>query len=100
MNRVKSYTADYIAKAVEHCCSAEKPIAAVARDLGIAYETLYLWMKKAGRTGKRKAIARPMPQTQEAMRAEIEQLRRELDEARKERDFAKKAAAFFAQQNK
>ena len=64
------------------------------------YGTLYGWMKKAGKTKKRLDVAATAPQTEAAMKAELEQLRRELEEVKKERDFLKKAAAFFAQQSK
>jgi transposase len=57
-------------------------------------------MAKAGKTKKRVDVAAAAPQTEAAMKAELDRLRRELEEVKKERDFLKKAAAFFAQQNK
>jgi transposase-like protein len=68
--------------------------------LGVAYDTLYDWMRKAGKT--RKAAEAPPPSVIEpaALMAENERLRRELEEVKKQLEFAKKAAAFFAQQNK
>jgi len=106
--RTKQYTKAYVARAVQLCEDSNRPIAAVARDLGIQYQTLYDWMRKAGKTKRVDAsslppMARgkpPVARTPEAMQAEIDRLQRELDEANKKLEFAKKAAAFFAQQNK
>jgi transposase len=98
------YTREYVARAVKLCEDSNRPVAEVARDLGVQYGTLYGWMKRAGKT-KRRQVGPPLssattPQTPEAMQAEIERLRRELEETKKKLEFAKKAAAFFAQQDK
>jgi transposase len=98
--RVKQYTKEFIARAVELADQSSAPITEVARDLSVEYATLYGWMAKAGKTKKRVEAAGATPQTDAAMKAELERLRRELEEVKKERDFLKKAAAFFAQQNK
>jgi transposase len=98
--RAKQYTKEFIARAVELADESTAPIADVARDLSVEYGTLYGWMTKAGKTKKRVDAAAAAPQTEAAMKAELERLRRELEEVKKERDFLKKAAAFFAQQNK
>ena len=101
----KQYTQAFANRAVQLCAERpDRPIAEVARDLGVGYATLYSWMKRAGKTKRRGSdphrTAPAVPQTPEAMQAEIERLRRELEETRKQLDFAKKAAAFFAQQSK
>ena len=100
--RAKNYPSDFIKQAVEMCAASGKPIAICARDIGVAYETLYDWMKRAGKTRKQSLAPPPKPpkQTSAAMQAEIERLRNELEETRKQLEFAKKAAAFFALQNK
>ena len=104
----KQFTKAYVARAVRLCEDADRPIAEVARDLGIEYQTLYGWMRKAGKT-KRRVDASSLPatvggtrvaRTPEAMQAEIDRLQRELEETKKQLEFAKKAAAFFAQQSK
>jgi transposase len=98
------YTREFTKQAIELCEQfPERPIAEIARDLGVQYGTLYNWMDKAGKTKQR--VSRPpkiaaSPQTPVAMKLEIERLQRELEETRKQLDFAKKAAAFFAQQSK
>jgi transposase len=102
--RVRKYSAEYRARAVKLCSESNRPITAVARDLGIEYGTLWDWMKKAGKAGGSVPIAAPSKMTAAttsaaAMEAELERLRRELEEVKKERDFLKKAAAFFAKQH-
>ncbi len=102
-SKAKLYTREFVARAVRLCDDSNRPIAEVARDLGVEYATLYGWMKKAGKTNKRKGVpvtTAPVPDTPEAMRAEIERLRQELEETKKRLEFAKKAAAFFAQHEK
>jgi transposase len=103
--RRKQYPREFVARAVRLAEESPRPIAEVARDLGVVYGTLYDWMKRAGRTDKTKRREAGPPsaatlQTPEAMQAEITRLRRELEETKKQLEFAKKAAAFFAQQNK
>jgi transposase len=98
--RAKQYTREFIARAVELADESSAPVAEVARDLGVEYGTLYGWMAKAGKTKKRLDVVAAAPQTEAAMKAELERLRRELEEVKKERDFLKKAAAFFAQEKK
>lgn len=102
--KAKQYTSTFVARAVRLCDESNRPVAEVARDLGVQYGTLYGWMKKAGKTKRQEAgppaAAQGSTPTPEAMQAEIERLRRELEETKKQLEFAKKAAAFFAQQNK
>lgn len=100
--KAKQYTREYVARAVRLCAESDRPVAEVARDLGVQYGTLYGWMKKAGKTKRQEAgpPGAPPPKTPEAMQSEIDRLRRELEETKKQLEFAKKAAAFFAQQNK
>lgn len=103
--RAKQYTRAYVTRAVRLCDESNRPIAEVARDLGVEYATLYGWMKKAGKTKRREGPRdgvhlTAVPSSPEAMQAEIDRLRRELEETKLKLEFAKKAAAFFAQQNK
>ena len=104
MTRPRHHTKAFMDRAVELCEAADRPIAAVARDLGLRYQTLYKWMSTAGKT-KRVDVPVPAPTPRAtrkaaAMQAEIDRLQLELDETKKQLEFAKKAAAFFAQQNK
>jgi transposase len=102
-SKVKQYTRTYVARAVRLCDESNRPVAEVARDLGVEYATLYGWMRKAGKTKRREGPPDPVAApagSPEAMQAEIDRLKRELEETKKQLEFAKKAAAFFAQQDK
>jgi transposase len=92
----KRYSSEFRAQAVRLCEESDKTIAEVARELGVEYQTLYEWMRKAGKT---KRVDEPV-QASPASDEEVRRLRRELDEVKMERDFLKKAAAFFARMNK
>jgi len=106
MARVRHYSKEVIARAVQMAEEQSNvPLSVVARNLGLQYGTLYDWVRRAGRTNKKRgqgatARAAPPPTTDAALQAENERLRRELEETKKQLEFAKKAAAFFAQQNK
>ena len=92
----KKYAADFRARAVRLAEESGKPLTQVARDLGVAYQTLYDWVSKA-----RKAKGRPEGERGPlSPEQEVRRLRRELDEVTMERDFLKKAAAYFAKVNK
>ena len=97
--KAKKYTREFRARAVRLCEESERPIAEVARDLEVPYQTLYQWMLQAGKAGGA-AAAQAAPPAAETPAEEIRRLRRELDEVKMERDFLKKAAAFFARSNK
>jgi transposase len=102
--KAKQYSREFVNRSVKLCEESNRPVTEVARDLGIQYGTLWGWMRKAGKTGRRESgplgQTSTVVQTPEAMQREIERLKRELEETRKQLDFAKKAAAFFAQQTK
>jgi len=88
------YTPEYRAEAVALVLSSDKPIAAIARDLGLGESTLGNWVAKAKQNG---VVTDKELDVSE--RAELKRLREELRVARMERDFIKKATAFFASQN-
>jgi len=98
--QARAYSKEFITRAVELAEQSDRPVAETARSLGVQYGTLHDWMRKAGKTSKRLEAVPPTPQTEAAMKAELERLRRELEEVKLERDFLKKAAAFFAQRSK
>lgn len=95
--RQKNYPPEFRAKAVRLVEESDKPITQVARDLSIAYQTLYEWVSRAR---KAKAKAADGPDKPLSTEDEVRQLRRQLDEVTLERDFLKKAAAYFAKVTK
>lgn len=90
----KKYTQAYKDEAVELVVSSGRPIAEIARDLGINEATLGGWVSKAKESGKVKD--KPLNTDERARLKELEEENRRL---KMERDFLKKAAAWFASQN-
>ncbi len=71
-----------------------RPVAQVARELGISDHLLYRWRSEQHHVESQ-------GQTRQSMRAgqdELNRLKRENEMLRKERDFLKRAAAFFARE--
>jgi len=90
VGKYRKFTVEYKDEAVKMVIDSGRPIAEVARDLGINEGTLGNWMAKY-RTDH--------PVTEElsiSERARLKELERENRELRMEREFLKKAAAFFA----
>lgn len=92
MNRIprRVFTAEYKAEAIKLAGAVGMPTA--ARQLDIATNLLYLWIKQSTE-GKLKASG---PSKLSAEQQRIRELDRELAIARTERDLLKKAAAFVA----
>ena len=86
------YPAEFRADAVALARSSGRPIAQVAKELGVNHETL--------RTGVRAAEAaeRPEAVAESAKDAELARLRKEVAELRLEREILRKAAAYFARE--
>ena len=82
-------------EAVQLTRESGRPVAQVARELGISDNVLYRW-----RTEQHQVEAQG--RTRAAVRAEqdeLTRLTRENETLRKERDFLKRAAAFFARES-
>ena len=90
----RKYTQEYKDEAVELATSSGRPIAEIARDLGLSEGTLGNWVNAAKRSGTIKE--KPLNVNERARLKELEAENRTL---RMERDFLKKAAAWFASQN-
>ena len=86
------YTLEFKQEAVRRVESGES-VAATARSLEMADQTLFNWVK-ASRKGKLKGADSPSKVTAEQM--EISRLRAELARVKMERDILGKATAYFA----
>jgi transposase len=80
-------------RAVELAREKAKPVAELARDLGISESCLRNWMAKADvEEGRRDGMT-------SADRAEVSELRRRLRVAEMENEILRRAAAYFAREN-
>jgi transposase len=80
-------------EAVQLARTSGQPLAQVARNLGIHYETLRLWVRQAGvDAGQREGLST-------GEREELAQLRRRVRVLEEEREILKKATAFFAKES-
>ncbi len=91
----RRYPEDFKQEAVRLVRESARPVAQVARDLGIPENLLYRW-----RTQHRQAEAQGTTRTVQRTEAEeLTRLKRELVRVTQERDFLRRAAAFFARES-
>jgi transposase len=87
-----AYPPEFKAEAVRLVGSSDRSLSRLAKDLGVADQTLRNWVQHAEiNDGEHDALA---PNERE----ELRQLRREVRTLRQEREILKKAAAFFAKE--
>jgi transposase len=89
----RTFTKEFKVEAVQLAQSSQKPLAQIARDLGIADSTLHHWCQLFSEQGKQ---AFPGSGHQTPQEEEIRQLKRENDLLRQERDILKKAIGIFS----
>ena len=92
----RRYTDEFKTEAVQLARDSRRPVAQVARELGIPDNVLYRWVSE-----ERDAQSRGS--TRQTVRVEPEELtriKRELSRVTQERDFLRRAAAFFAREHK
>jgi transposase len=99
MSKVKErrrFSDEYKAEAVRLVKDSSKPVAQIARELGVNANVLYRWVaeeREANAVGKTRSSVKGEQQ-------ELAQVRRELERVTQERDFLRRAAAFFAREHK
>lgn len=86
------FSPEFREEAVKMVIETSRPIAQVARELGLSEGTLGNWVNKY-----RQEHAGEEPTLDVSERARLRQLERENREVRMENEFLKKAAAYFAQ---
>lgn len=88
----KTYTPEFKREAVRLAQTSGKPLAQVARELGILDTSIHQWRKELSEHGSE---AFPGSGHQTAQEEEIRRLKRELDRVQKERDILKKTLGIF-----
>jgi transposase len=71
--------------------SSGRPVAQIAKELGVNHETLRTWVRAA-------EAAEPGAAEESAKDAELVRLRKEVAELKLEREILRKAAAYFAKE--
>ncbi len=89
--RKQTYSPEFRTEAVRQVIEGSRPIAAVARELGMVEQTLGNWVK-----AWRAEHAEDEPPLTLPERIRLREAERELRELRLENEFLKKAAAYFA----
>src|SRR5215210_8380084 len=88
-----AYPPEFKAEAVRLVGSSDRSLSRIAKDLGVADQTLRNWLQQAEiDDGVRDALT-------PSEREELRHLRREVRTLRQEREILKKAAAFFAKES-
>jgi transposase len=93
--RRRKFSPEFKAEAVKMVIETSRPIAEVARELGINEGTLGNWCKLY-----REAHAGEEPPLAITERARLRELEREVRDLRMQNEFLKKAAAFFAKEGR
>ena len=87
----KKYTPEYRREAANLVIESQRPIAHVAKEIGVSAGLLGRWVKnERERRGASDGLS------EADLRAENTRLRRELAEAKMDNEFLSKATAFFA----
>lgn len=91
----RSFTPQQKSEAVKIVQESGKPVAMVARELGLSASSLRLWVKQAEIDAGNGPVGAPTSEE----KAEVARLRREVKRLSQENAFLKKASAFFAKES-
>jgi transposase len=90
----RRYTEEFKREAVRLMETSGKPIAHLARELGVNDNNLYHWRGRYGRQQQPAANGNPASVTE--LEAEVKRLQREVEVLRQERDILKKAMSIVS----
>ena len=93
MSRASKYPPEFRQRSVRVARESQRPIAAVARDLGIHHETLRVWVRQDEANDGSRA-----DRLTSAEREELATLRREVRDLRRSNEILKAASVFFARE--
>src|SRR5713226_2496084 len=89
----RTFTKEFKLEAVQQVKTSNKPLAQIARDLGIADSTLHPWRQLFAEHSEQ---AFPGSGNQKDQEEEIRGMKREVETLRQERDILKKALGIFS----
>lgn len=95
MEKRQRFTAQFKREAVQLMQSSGRPVAVVARELGVPRNRLYKWAKELETKGEQAFRGSGRPK---ASSDELTALKRELARLKEENEILKKAAAYFARE--
>jgi transposase len=93
----KQFNREFKLEAVRLLQQREKPVAALARELGVPRSKLYRWQQEVDSKGVDKAFRGPGRPPGQGQLSELERLRRRVAELEEENTILKKAEAYFAE---
>ena len=101
--KYQRYTQEFKLEAIRLMSEAEKPVAQIARELGIRVNQIYKWKKQVedkssnafSRTPKQSTVNDSVVTDKDA---EIQALKLRIERLEAEKDILKKAAAYFAKE--
>jgi transposase len=91
----RKFTQQYKDEAVALVLGSDRPVAEIAKSLGVSETSLGYWVKKAKDAGE--VTEKPLTISE---RAELEELRKKYAQAQMDLAFLKKAASFFASEQR
>lgn len=97
----RKFTPEFKLEAVRLAAAGDKPLAAVARELGILPNLLRNWRRQVeGREGQPTTDVFPGHGQLPSQDEELRRLRREVETLKQERDFLKKTTVYFAKESR
>ena len=94
---LKVYSKEFKEEAVRLAQTSGKPIAQIARELGISDSAIHGWKRELEQHGQE---AFPGKGHQTALEEENRRLKRELERVQQERDILKKVVSIFSRESK
>jgi transposase len=95
LGRLSQYPEEFRREAVRLVVTTDKPMAEVARDLGVNYKTLGNWVRSEKYREQRDAAPGAISESESH---ELTRLRKENAELKTEREILRKASAYFAKE--
>jgi transposase len=95
MEKRQRFSAEFKREAIRMMQASGKPVATVARELGIPRNRLHKWELDARKNGDQAFRGSGRPK---ASQDELAALKRELARVKEENEILKKAAAYFARE--